>query len=213
MTEEPRDENAIIEDAYVWLRSATAADLRFDENIRPIKYVTAPDGRLVAPVMVAMLESADTALFVPEYADGAMEVQVTLEQLDESSADGAMTDRWRIHHGDPEDVRWAWFEIDCARFKGHFVDGEALVRENSLADDEPRICQHMNQDHAEDIKLLCKHYANAAVEKPIMVAIDSHGFDVRRRFDIVRVPASKPMPTAEDARRVLKEMIERIRER
>ena len=200
--------DAIVDAAYAFLRAHSTGELRFDEHLRPIKYIIAPTGRPVAPVMVAMLQSADTVLFVPECAEGAMEVQVTLSQFDEHSPDGALADRWRIHHGDPPDVNWAFFDIDAARYEGTVIDGEALVRANPLAADEPSICRDMNRDHADDLRRLCRNYAHINVEEPVMVAIDPLGIDVRGMFDVIRVPAAKPMPNADEARRVLKAMAE-----
>jgi hypothetical protein len=200
--------DSIIDAAHAFLRAHTTGELRFDEHLRPVKYVIAPDGRLVAPVMVAMLRSVDTVLFVPECAEDAMEVQVTLVQFDEHSADGALADRWRIHHGDPPDVNWAFFEIDAARYKGNVIDGEALRRPNPLAGDEPGLCRAMNRERGEDLRRLCRQYANINVEEPVMVAIDPLGIDVRGMFDVIRVPGQEAMPTAAEARRVLQAMAE-----
>ena len=198
----------IVDAAHAFLRAHSTGELRFDEHLRPIKYVIGPDGRLVAPVMVAMLQSVDTVLFVPECVEGAMEVQVTLAQFDEHSPDGALADRWRIHHGEPPDVRWAFLDIDAARYEGAVIDGEALVRVNPLAGDEPGLCRDMNSDHADDLRRLCRHYAHIGVEAPVMVGIDPLGIDVRGMFDVIRVPAIEPMHTAVDARRVLQAMAE-----
>jgi hypothetical protein len=200
--------DAIVDAAHAFLRAHSTGELRFDEHLRPIKYVIAPTGRLVAPVMVAMLQSVDTVLFVPQCAEGSMEVQVTLDQFDEHSRDGALADRWRIHHGDPPDVNWAFFDIDAARHEGVVIDGEALLRANPLAAGEPGLCREMNSDHADDLRRLCRHYAHINVEEPVMVAVDPLGIDVRGMFDVIRVPAVEPMPTAADARRVLHAMAE-----
>lgn len=200
--------DSAIEQAYAFLRGHATADLRFDEHLRPIKYVITPDGQLAAPVMVAMLQAVDTVLFVPDCSEDAMELLVTLTQFDERGSAGAAADRWRIYHGEPEDVRWAFMSIDTARFDGIVIDGGALMRSNPLAADEARICRHMNQDHVDDLRLLCKRFAAFEVEQPVMVGIDPLGIDVRARFDILRVPATEPMHTPDDARRVLTAMTE-----
>ena len=200
--------DAIVDAAHAFLRAHSTGELRFDEHLRPIRYVIGPTGRPVAPVMVAMLQSFDTVLLVPECVEGAMEVQVTLVQFDEHSPEGVLADRWRIHHGEPPDVRWAFLDIDAARYEGLVIDGEALVRPNPLAADEPSICRYMNKDHGEDLRRLCRHFAHINVEEPVMVAIDPLGIDVRGMFDVIRVPATEPMPTADQARRILKAMAE-----
>lgn len=196
--------------AYAFLRAHTRGELRFDEHVRPIGYVLAPDGRLVAPVMGAMLACIDTVLFVPAFAEGAMELQVTLQEFDER-AEGAHADRWRIHHGDPPDVRWAFFLVDGARHDGNVLDGETIVRPNPLSGVEPALCRETNQEHTTDLRALCLHRAHIDIEQPVMVAIDPLGIDVRGRFDVIRVPAEEPMPTADDARRVLRAMREAAR--
>lgn len=195
-----------VEEAYAFLRSHTTGDLRFEENMRPIKYVIAPDGRLAAPVMVAMLQAVDTVLFIPECIEDAMELQVTLEEFDEHSRDGAIADRWRIYHGEPPDVRWAWLDIDGARCGRMVFDGEAMELPNDLAEDESRICRHMNEDHEDDLRRLCLHFTEVNIESPVMVGIDPLGIDVRGRFDVFRVRATERMNSAEDARRVLTAM-------
>lgn len=201
-----------VESALAFLRGHTRADLQFDEHLRSFKYVFGADGRLIAPVMVAMINAVDTVLFIPSNEDGAMEVMVTLEQFDErgssggASGGGEAADRWRIYHGEPDDVRWAFMSIDSARFESVVIDGDALQRPNPLAKDEFRICRRMNQDHAEDLSRLCAHFASFNVEKPVMVGIDPMGLDVRARFDIVRVPAIESMSTPEQATRVLAAM-------
>lgn len=201
-----------VEEAYTFLRSHSAGDLRFDEHFRPIRYVIASDGRLAAPVMESMLQSVDTVLFIPECVEDSLEVQVTLERFDEHSRDGQIADRWRIYHGEPQDVRWAWLDIDGARHGRMVYDCEALVRPNEMAADEARICRHMNEDHADDLRALCLHFAKVEVESPVMVGIDPLGIDVRGRFEVYRVAATEPMSSAEEARRILIEMTEQARD-
>ncbi|MCP3904603.1 MAG: DUF2470 domain-containing protein [Planctomycetes bacterium] len=199
-----------IESAYAFLRAHTTADIRFDEHVRPIRYVIAPGGALVAPAMVAMLQTMDTVLFVPDVSEGAMEVQVTLEEFDERDAGdesahpadrpGALADRWRIHHGTPPDVRWAYLHVDAARHETLVIDGEALIRANPLVADEAALCREMNQGRVDDLRRLCLHFASVNVEEPVMVAVDPLGIDVRGRFDVIRVPAPEPMNDADEVR-------------
>lgn len=201
------DEQELIEAAYRFLKSNTTGDLRFAEHYRPLRYVIGPDGRIVAPVMVAMLQARETVLFVPEVVDGAMELLITLTEFDADGPDGAVTDRWRIYHGEPEDVYWAFFDIDAARFHDSVIDGDVLIRPNPLANDEARICKEVNADHREDLKRVCDVIFNAEVADPYLVGVDPQGFDVRRRFDVLRIEAPRPIPTADDVQRVLKELI------
>ena len=199
------------ETAYAYLRANTRGELRFDEHVRPIAYVIEPDGRLIAPVMAAMLASADTVLFVPGFAEGAMEVQVTLSALDPDGPEGALTDRWRIYHGDPHEAHWAWLDPDAARYGKWVVDGEALRRSNPLAADEPRLCRQINQGARDELRRVCRHLAEADVEEPLVVGVDPLGFDVRRRFDVVRVPAPTSMSTADAVEQTFRQMVEQAR--
>ena len=201
------DANSVIDKAWAFLRGHTRADLRFDEHMRPVKYVIAPDGRPAAPVMVAMLQAMDGVLFIPEYVDDAMELQVTILQFEERGADAAVADRWRIYHGEPDDVRWAYLKVDAARFTGMVIDGDALEKPNTLATDEARICRELNQK-TDLLRRLCEHYGTMRVEQPVMVGIDPLGIDLRARFDVVRVPSSRPMRNADEAISILTEMAE-----
>ncbi len=203
--------DAIVEEAYAFLRAHSTADLQFGEHFRPIKYVISPQGRLIAPVMVAMLQCDDIVLFIPETVDEAMVLQVTLEEFDEHGADGALSDRWRIHHGDPPDVNWTFMEIDATRHSGMVIDGDALIRPNALAAEEAALCRQMNREHADDLRVLCGHYTNFNIEKPVMVAADPLGIDVRGRFEVHRIVAAEPMKGADEARRVLFAMSEAAR--
>ncbi|MCH8822064.1 MAG: DUF2470 domain-containing protein [Planctomycetes bacterium] len=203
------DEQDLIESAQRFLKSQTTGDLRFDEHYRPLRYVIGPAGRIVAPVMTAMLQAQETVLFVPEVVDGAMELLVTLTEFEADGPDGALTDRWRIYHGEPEDVYWAFFDLDAVRFHDSVIDGEALVTPNPLAGDEARICREVNAEHREDLKRVCDVIFHAEVADPYLVGVDPLGFDVRRRFDVLRLDAPQPIPTADDVQRVLKELIDK----
>ena len=125
---EEYDEQQIAERAWAFLRSNTTASLTFGENNIDVSYVIIPDGRLVISAMVAMLQPCNTVMYIPEYAEGCMEMQVSLEQFLESGNEGAFADRWQVYHGEPPDTQWAFVDIDAARFHEMFVDGEALHR-------------------------------------------------------------------------------------
>jgi hypothetical protein len=198
--------DSTVDNAWAFIRANTTGEIRFDEHVRPIRYVVEPGGRLVAPAMVAMLTALETVLFVPDCAEGSMELLLTVIAFEEEGEDGAFADRWRIYHGEPEDVRWAFLEIDAAKYQGEVIDGEALSRPNPLADVEAALCRQVNTGARDALRRLCAAHA-AAVEEPVMVGIDPLGIDVRRRFDVVRVPAPEPMTTADEARRVLDSML------
>jgi len=205
-------EDQAAEQAHAFLRGHTRGDLRYDEHIGPVRYVIGPDGRLVASVTSQMLDAVDTVLFVPAFAEGAMEVQVTLSALDPEGAEEALADRWRIYHREPQEGRWAWLDPDAARYEDWVVDGEALRRANPLAADEARLCRQINQGRRDELGRVCRHFAQADVEEPLVVGVDPLGFDVRRRFDVARVPAPAAMATAELVEQVFAQMTRAARE-
>jgi hypothetical protein len=203
------DESVV--DACRYLRAHLTGLISFDGEVVPIKLVIAPDGALIAPVMVAMLRSFDIALFMPDEGEDSMQMQVTLEEISEKgerdgAPNGALCDRWRIYHGEPDDVRWARITIDAAKFRGLVFDGIALMRPNPLADIEPKLCRRINAEMRETLKAAVASVASLDVEDPRLVGVDPLGFDVRGRFDVVRLPADPPISDGDDAVDALEEL-------
>ncbi|MHC4991692.1 MAG: DUF2470 domain-containing protein, partial [Planctomycetota bacterium] len=122
-------------------------------------------------------------------------------------AEGALADRWRIYHGEPQEAHWAWLDPDAARYEAWVVDGAGLRRKNPLAADEPRLCRQINQGPREDLGRVCKHFGEADAKEPLVVGVDPLGFDVRRRFDVARVPAPAAMENADAVESVFARMI------
>lgn len=201
-----------VRDAVAHLRGHASGDLRFDEHLRSLKYVLAPDGRLVMPVMVAMLQTMDTVLYVPEWSDDIdmLELQLTLEPFEESGLGGALADRWRIHHGEPDDVRWASALVDAARYRGMVIDGSALMVPNTIAAEEPALCRWMNTEHSAGLGRLCERFGGMQVETPVMVGIDPMGVNVRARFDVVRLRFPVEATSAQEARKSLEAMLQQV---
>lgn len=192
------DSTAIIEEAYALLRSWTRGQLRFDEHIMPCRFVHAPDGRLVAPVMVATLQTADTVLMIPDETAPTLELLLSLEPFDEDGPHGALADRWRIYHGEEEDINWALFGIDMARMSGMIIDGDALLRCNLLQEDEPALCRAMNELGTNVIRKLCSKKLGVEAEEPLVVGVDPMGVDIRARFEVLRIPFGVPIDLPED---------------
>lgn len=192
-----------VEAAIDFLHGHTCADIRFDGHVERIKFVFAPDGRLVAPVMVAMLRAVDTSLAVPEDRAEAMELMVTLEAFEEHGEHGQLADRWRIYHGSPPDVRWARMAVDAARFEGLFIDGEPFGEGNALAGEEAALCREINREHIAELKCLCREGGGMDVERPLLVGVDKRGADVRTAFDILRVRFRQPVSSVVEARAMI----------
>ena len=198
-------------DALAFLRGHLTGVIRFDEEFIEIKVILSPDGRLVAPVMVAMLRGFNCALFLPheprDEEDPALQLQVELAQFDENGPDGALADRWQIYHGEPPDVNWAFFDIDAARIMGIFIAGEALRVPNALAEFEPAFCKEFNANDSEPLRRLASATAGHELDEATLVGVDELGFDVRGRFDVVRVAAPQPMLYPETARTALQALL------
>lgn len=196
----------LVEDAYDYMRTHLAGRLRFDADRIDMRVAPAPDGTLIASVMVAMLRAVDTVLELPDDSADSMEVQVTLAQIDENGPDGSLCDRWSIYHGDPPDVRWARMHIDAARYKGHFIDGIALARANSFAAQEAALCREINAQHAGLLGPAVHACGGHKMNDPRLVGVDPWGFDVRGHLGVARVVCRPPMARAEDALPRLREL-------
>ncbi len=192
------DSNVIA--ARGFLLGHKAGTLEFDENYVPWKFVVDPaDGRLCGPVMVAALLASQHVLHLPEETDdpSAMRVLLSPEQLDD---DPPIADRWSIYHGEPEDVRWAAFWIDFAKWDGYVTDGDALMGAHPFAGEEAGLVRELNGD-VERLRRLCESVGGVRdVAEPLAVGVDSLGVDVRARFDIVRLAFDEAAGTAEEAR-------------
>jgi len=189
MPGKPFDEgDAAIEEAHGLLRSWTQGLFRFDEHVHSLKYVIAPDGQLVAPVMVAALQTPDTALYIPDDEAPVLELLLSLEAFEERGEAAVLADRWRIHHGTEEDLNWALMNIDMVRISGLVIDGDAIVRFNPFADVEADLCRTINNLGEDTLQRICKGQLDVDVEHPCAVAIDPLGLDIRARFDVLRLP-------------------------
>ena len=203
----PMEEHQAADEAHGHLRAHSRGELRFGDLFEKVRYVMGPQGQLVWPANHAMIEAGDTVLHVPGNIDGAMEILVSLDPLDAEGPDGAFADRWRIYHGDPHEAQWALAAIDTARYEGIVIDGNALIRSNPLAGAESRLCRSINESHRDGLRALCEHFAHADAEAPLLVGVDPLGFDVRRRFDVVRVPATETMETPDAVEATFERML------
>jgi hypothetical protein len=172
-----------------------------------VKIVLAPDGRIVAPVMVAVLASGDVVLELPDGEPDSMQLSVTPERFVERGEEAALCDRWRIYHGDAPDVNWARLAIDVCRHAGYYVDAEAIVVPNALAAIEPAMCKAINADQALLLRAI-PGSARTSAKDVRVVGIDPDGMDVRRAFDVVRVPwpDGVDVATVEDAMAAIRSM-------
>jgi hypothetical protein len=194
---EEYDEQQMSDAAWNFLRSNSTVSVEFGENTIDVSYVIIPDGRLVIPAMVAMLQPCDIVMYVPQYMNDCMEMHVSISQFAEQGKEGTFADRWRVYHGEPPDTQWAFVDIDAVRFHELFIDGEGLCRENPLAELESSICKSLNS-HQDKLRDVCKEKTNVEITSPFVVGVDPLGIDIRAPFGIVRIPAEQPFTSAED---------------
>ncbi|MEM1422708.1 MAG: hypothetical protein AAGH64_01770, partial [Planctomycetota bacterium] len=156
--------------------------LHFEEHFVPTPFVTDPaSGRLVMPVPEAAFFAPEHIFFVPEEAQDALQLLLSVERAEES----ALTDRWMAHHGEPEHVRWAECYIDAAKRQPWVFDGDALMLTNPLAGDEPWIVRTLNEDEPHVRRVVSAIVEKEATEAQV-VAVDDLGAHVRARFGVVR---------------------------
>lgn len=168
------------------IRSERHAALAADGLPFPIATVIDNDtGALVFPIEPAVFEAHESVLWLPEERHDAMQILVQLEEIDAQIHPTA--DRWRIYHGSPNQTRWASATLQSVRFGSMVASGEDLDLVNPLAGGEPALCKKYNADRA-----LLGRAAHAmdprSTGEGLLVGVDPMGFDIRTRFDIVRVP-------------------------
>ena len=188
------DALAIIEEACTLLQGWYKGDLRFDDNIVPCRFVRTDEGRLVAPVMVAALHTADTVLMIPDEHAPVLELLLSMAPFEESGPDGRWADRWRIYHGEEEDINWAFFDIDMGRMSGIVIDGDALLRANPLAEEEAGVPGDQRTRARGPAKACVASGLNRRSSIRSSWA-DPDGMDVRATFDVLRIPFSIAIDT------------------
>lgn len=107
-----------------------------------------------------------------------------------------------------------FFVIDLvkARYIGGFgkifwVSPERFIKPNPFSmEEEQKIIDHMNQDHADSLKSYCDlyniHYSDS--DEPVLVGVDAEGFHIRINARIHRIRFENDVNTTTDVR---KEMV------
>jgi putative heme iron utilization protein len=97
----------------------------------------------------------------------------------------------------------------------HWLEAAAVTYDAAqaaaLADHEPGILAHMNQDHAEALDLMAGRLAGAAGEGWRMTGIDPEGIDLRLGGRVARVAFDAPIADAGQARAALIRLVARAR--
>lgn len=77
---------------------------------------------------------------------------------------------------------------------------------NSLEQCEADIVAHMNEEHAETLRLYCRHFRQLTPAAVSMIGIDCDGFDVNADDQVVRFDFAQPVVDANSARLAFKQM-------
>ncbi len=92
-----------------------------------------------------------------------------------------------------------------------------MAEPDPLADVAPGIIDHMNQDHADALRLFCRVYMGVTADEAIMTLVDRLGFRVRvrtgERVRGVRLAFTREVRNVQDARTVLVAMVREARKK
>lgn len=194
-TDDARAELEALERARALLCAHRDGVLHFEEHFIPTPFVTDPEsGRLVIPVPEAAFFAPEHIFFVPEEADDTLQLLLSLERAEES----ALTDRWNVYHGEPDQVRWAECYIDAAKLKPWVFDGDALMTPNAMAGDEAWLVRSANE-HKGALASLLSERLGKDVDDALCVGVDGLGLHARVRFGVVRVPFEHALTSAGEA--------------
>ena len=119
---------------------------------------------------------------------------------------------------DMHDFSFYTLHITQARYIAGFgkmgwIEGEHMaVPSSPLFVEEAGIIEHMNADHAENLKAYCQHYHQMTPQTIEMIGIDSLGFDVRvQNAQRLRFNFEQAITNAQEARTALVAMAKACR--
>ncbi|MGJ0535041.1 MAG: HugZ family protein [Methylocystis sp.] len=107
---------------------------------------------------------------------------------------------------DMHDFQFYRIAVQQARYIGgfgkiHWIPGlELRPPANRLAQQEAAILDHMNADHAENLRAYCRHVHGKDTESAAMTGIDTDGFDVTADGRLLRFSFDTPVTDAQEAR-------------
>jgi len=84
----------------------------------------------------------------------------------------------------------------------------------SFSDAAPRIINHMNEDHADALRLYVRAFSDVAPNGPVrMTTIDASGMSLRLEVTgrTVHIPFDPPLTDADDAHHRLVQMVQQAR--
>lgn len=96
--------------------------------------------------------------------------------------------------------------------KIHWLEPEGyLAPETPLAEQETDILAHMNADHTEALRDLCRHVHGVTPETVSMIGIDGDGFDCRADAQVLRFDLPHFIHDAAEARTALIQQVQQCR--
>ena len=107
---------------------------------------------------------------------------------------------------DMHDFLFHRIQVEQVRYIGGFgkihwiASSEMAVPVNSLAEQEPAIVAHMNEDHWHSLVAYCRYVHGQAVTDVRMLGLDSDGFDVLADGKTLRFDFEAPVIDAQSAR-------------
>jgi putative heme iron utilization protein len=124
---------------------------------------------------------------------------------------------------DYTDFAYFRLQVSAAYFIGGFgvmgwipAQDYADAAPDPLAAAAPGIIRHMNQDHADALRLIAQRFAGEAADEAAITAVDRLGFHLRLksgdRIHGQRVAFLREVKNTEDARAVFVEMVRQARE-
>ena len=142
----------------------------------------------------------------------------------EQTTDGRLKARFLARHPDAalyaEFKDFGFFRIAVER--AHLVGGFGKIRwidavdlappqAAGLAEAEPGIVNHMNEDHADALQLYAAKLMGLAGNGWKMTGIDPAGIDLRLGGQVARLDFDAPLQAAAEARKVLVALVEKAR--
>lgn len=118
---------------------------------------------------------------------------------------------------DTHDFLFHRIRINQARFIGGFgkiawiAAAELRPPANQLAGQEAAILDHMNADHADNLREFCRHLHGVDPGDATMIGIDSYGFDINADGAVLRCDFANPITDAQGARAALVGMLKALR--
>ncbi|CUA99381.1 HugZ family pyridoxamine 5'-phosphate oxidase [Thiomonas bhubaneswarensis] len=154
-------------------------------------------------------------------AAGRVTLVARAERLPDKTAFGARYLRYLPQAADyfaMHDFHFYRLRVEDVRYIGgfgkiHWIRPEryAPPAAPALAEAEDGILEHMNADHAHNLREYCRHVHGVDVLDASMVGIDCDGFDVRADGHVLRFDFATPVLDAEAARAALVDLARQAR--